>query len=55
MLFKGVPVFTFWHFCHPHPEWNERAGLGDRFFQYIVGMTYALHVDGGCIVWRFSK
>ena len=26
--------------------WNGWAGLGDRFFQYLVGLTYAIEVGG---------
>jgi hypothetical protein len=46
-----------------HPTgWTGWAGLGDRFLQYIVVLTYAIHLDGAhhdhvclvvpCLEWR---
>ena len=43
-----LPLTIFLHCAHAETVWNERAGIGDRFFQYIVGLTYALHVGGAC-------
>ena len=30
--------------------WVNWAGLGDRFLQYIVGLTYAIQADGACSI-----
>ncbi len=38
----------------PSPDktgWTGSAGLGDRFLQYIVGLTYAIDVGGACALW----
>lgn len=38
-------IVSFIYFLYD-TGWFERAGLGDRFFQLMVGLTYALHLNG---------
>jgi len=50
--FKQPSAFPFMHaivsfiYTFYDTGWFERAGLGDRFFQLMVGLTYALHLNG---------
>jgi hypothetical protein len=46
------PSFTF--ITHPlqkNAAGPAGSGLGDRFLQMVVGLTYAIHLGGTLLVW----